>query len=217
MIRVILADDHNLVRQGIRLILENADDIEILGEAENGEEAVNLTHKLQPDVLIMDINMPRLNGIQAAEQINRDKLATQIVILSMHSDETLVRQALGVGVKGYILKRSATEELLLAVRAAYRGDTFLCSTIANIVVTDFLTGQPTSEATDGFDRLSPREREVLKLIVESNSNKVIAETMNLSIKTVEKHRANLMGKLNVQDLMGLIRIAVRHGLLFFDE
>jgi two-component system response regulator NreC len=217
MIRVTLADDHTLVRQGIRLILENADDIEIVGEAENGEEAVDQARKLQPDVLIMDINMPRLNGIQAAEQISNDDLTTQIVILSMHSDETLVRQALEAGVKGYILKRSVTEELLLAVRAAYRGDTFLCSTISNMVVTDFLAGQPAAEPSDGFDRLSPREREILKLIVESYTNKAIAESMNLSIKTVEKHRANLMSKLNAQDLVGLIRIAVKHGLIFFDE
>ncbi len=217
MLRVILADDHHLVRQGIRSLLEKADDIEIIAEAENGQEAVNLVSNLVPDVLVMDIAMPRLNGIQAAEQIHGLNVVTRVVILSMHSDETLVRQALRIGVKGYLLKRSVTEELLLAIRAAGRGEIYLSPAISQLLMTDFVAGQPKSDEVDAFSRLSPREREVLQLIAEGYTNRSIAETLSVSVKTVEKHRSNLMAKLNVQDLAGLIRIAIKHGLIFLDE
>jgi DNA-binding NarL/FixJ family response regulator len=216
MIRVILADDHNLVRQGICALLEKADDIEIVAQAENGQEAVDLSRNLDPDVLIMDINMPRLNGIQAAEQIKALGLNTRVVILSMHSDKTLVRQALRNGARGYLLKRSVMEELLLAVRAAYSGELYLSPAISDTVLTDYLAGQVELEGEDVFDQLSAREREVLQLIAEGYTNKAIAQAMNISIKTVEKHRANLMVKLNVQDLAGLIRIAIKQGLIFLD-
>lgn len=217
MIRVILADDHHLVRQGMRALLEQTGDIEILAEAENGHEAVHLTRDLAPDVLVMDINMPRLNGIQAAEQIHKLDLPTQVVILSMHADKTLIRQALRYGVRGYLLKRSVIEELLLAVRAALRGELFLSPPISQLVTADFLAGRMDAEVANGFDRLSAREREVLKLVAEGHTNKAVAHAMTISIKTVEKHRANLMAKLNVQDLAGLIRVAIKQGLIFLDE
>lgn len=216
MIRVILADDHHLVRQGIRALLEKTTDIEIVAEAENGEEAIISTQKLKPDVLLMDINMPRLNGIQAAEQIRHQGLSTHVVILSMHSDETLVRQALRSGVRGYLLKHAVTEELLIAVRAAQRGEVYLSPTISELVMSDFIVGRDKLEQS-GFEQLSPREREVLKLVAEGYTNKAIADTMHLSVKTVEKHRASLMTKLNVQDLAALIRLALKHGLIFLDE
>lgn len=216
MIRVILADDHHLVRQGIRALLEKTDDIEIVAEAENGEEAIISTQKLKPDVLLMDINMPRLNGIQAAEQIRHQGLSTHVVILSMYSDETLVRQALRSGVRGYLLKHAVTEELLIAVRAAQRGEVYLSPTISELVMSDFIVGRDKLEQS-GFEQLSPREREVLKLVAEGYTNKAIADTMHLSVKTVEKHRASLMTKLNVQDLAALIRLALKHGLIFLDE
>ncbi len=217
MLRVILADDHHLVRQGIRSLLEKADDIEIIAEAENGQEAVNLVSNLTPDVLVMDIAMPRLNGIQAAEQIHGLNVTTRVVILSMHSDETLVRQALRIGVKGYLLKRSVTEELLLAIRAAGRDEIYLSPAISQLLMNDFVAGHPEADEADAFTRLSPREREVLQLIAEGHTNRSIAETLSVSVKTVEKHRSNLMAKLNVQDLAGLIRIAIKHGLIFLDE
>jgi DNA-binding NarL/FixJ family response regulator len=217
MIRVILADDHNLVRQGISALLEKADDIEIVAQAENGQEAVNLSKNLSPDVLVMDINMPRLNGIQAVEQLNTLGLDTRVVILSMHSDKTLVRQALRNGARGYLLKRSVMEELLLAVRAAYRGELYLSPAVSDAVLNDYLTGRGELEPESAFDQLSSREREVLQLIAEGYTNRAIAQAMHISIKTVEKHRANLMVKLNVQDLAGLIRVALRHGLIFFED
>lgn len=217
MIRVILADDHHLVRQGIRSLLEKVSDVEIIAEAENGQEALNLTRNLTPDVLVIDINMPRLNGIQAAEQIRSLGLTSQIVILSMYSDETLVRQALQSGVRGYILKRSVMEELLLAVRAAYRGELFLSPSVSEFVLNDFVANRVRSSGLSAFEQLSSREREILKLIAEGHTNKSIAETMHLSAKTVEKHRASLMTKLEVDNLANLIRVAIKHGLIFLDE
>lgn len=217
MIRVILADDHHLVRKGIRSLLEKADDIKIVAEAENGREAVNLVKRLHPNVLVMDIAMPRLNGIQAAEQIAHMGSRTEIVLLSMHSDETLVRQANRVGVKGYLLKRSITEELLRAIRVARLGERYLSPEIPDPQEIDLMYGQVNSKVTDRFDQLSPREREVLQLIAEGYTNKETASILQLSIKTIEKHRSSLMNKLHVNDLPSLLRIAFKNRLVFFDN
>jgi two-component system response regulator NreC len=215
MIRVIVADDHHLVRQGIRALLEKADDIEVVGEAADGQEAVELAARLAPDVLVMDVAMPRLNGTQATARVRALDIATQVVILSMYSDETLVREALRCGARSYLLKRSVTEELLLAVRAASRNEIYLSPAISLAVVADLFTFQAGSGETR-FDRLTPREREVLQLIAEGHTNSTIAHMMCLSIKTVEKHRTNLMSKLDVYDVAGLTRIAIKHGLVFLD-
>jgi DNA-binding NarL/FixJ family response regulator len=215
MIRVIVADDHHLVRQGIRALLEKADDIEVIGEAADGQEAVELVERLVPDVLVLDIAMPRLNGTQATGRVRALGVATQVVILSMHSDETLVREALRSGARGYLLKRSVTEELLLAVRAASRGEIYLSPAISRSIVADLLMFQ--ADYKSGFDLLTPREREVLQLIAEGRTNRAIAQMMQVSVKTVEKHRASLMSKLDVHDVAGLTRIAIKHGLVFLDE
>jgi DNA-binding NarL/FixJ family response regulator len=217
VIKVILADDHHLIRQGIRSLLEDIPGIEIVAEAENGEEAVKLVQRLQPDVLVTDINMPRLNGIQAAEKIRELKLATRVVILSIHATESLVRQSLRSGVKGYVLKSSVKDELFLAIQAAYRGATFLSPTISDLVAADMAAGQVELGQANGFSQLSLREQQILKLIAEGYSNKAIAEMMNLSIKTIEKDRARLMDRLRIYDLAGLIRLALKHGLISLDE
>jgi DNA-binding NarL/FixJ family response regulator len=217
VIRVIIADDHHLVRQGIRALLEKADDIEVVGEAADGQEAVELVERLAPDVLVMDIAMPRLNGSQAVGRVRALGMATQVVILSMYSDETLVRQALRSGAKGYLLKRSVKEELLLAIRAASRGEIYLSPAISQSIVAGFLKLQTGADASSPFERLTPREREVLQLISEGHTNNAIAHVLKVSVKTVEKHRANLMSKLNVRDLAGLIRAAIKHGLILLDE
>ena len=213
MIRVIVADDHHLVRQGIRALLERAEDIEVVGEAADGQEDIELVQRLAPDVLVMDIAMPRLDGVQATERVRALGTATQVVILSMHSDETLVRQTLRRGARGYLLKRSVTEELLLAVRAAHRGEIYLSPAISASLLDEFLTRQADPEEPGLFDRLTPREREVLQLIAEGHTNTAIAQMMNVSVKTVEKHRASLMSKLNVHDVARLIRTAIKHGLV----
>lgn len=216
MIRVMIADDHHLVRQGIRALLENAGDIDVIGEAATGQEAIELAEKLAPDVVIMDISMPRMDGTQATERILSLDSQTEIVILSMHSDTSLVQQLLRLGVKGYLLKRSISEELLLAVRSASKGEVYLSPTISDSVMSILMSPQ-TREATGGpGSLLSPREREVLQLIAEGYTNNAIAKTLTISVKTVEKHRANLMTKLEVNDLPGLIRTAIKHGLIFLD-
>jgi DNA-binding NarL/FixJ family response regulator len=217
VIRVIVADDHHLVRQGIRALLEKADGIKVVGEAADGQEAVELVERLVPDVLVMDMAMPRLSGNQAVGRVRALRVATQVVILSMYSDETLVRQALRNGAKGYLLKRSVTEELLLAIRAASRGEIYLSPAISRSIVADLLTLQTDADASSPFERLTSREREVLQLISEGHTNNAIAQILKVSVKTVEKHRANLMSKLNVHDLAGLIRVAIKHGLIFPDE
>ncbi len=216
MIRVLIAEDHHLVRQGIRALLEKAEDIQVVGEAKDGQEAVEMAEHLTPDVVVMDLAMPRMNGNLATERIRALRLECQVVILSMYSDETLVRQALRSGAKGYLLKHSVTEELLLAVRAACRGETFLSSAVSGNLVANVLTQGEFDEA-EPFERLSAREKQVLKLVAEGRTNNAIAQIMNVSVKTVEKHRSSLMAKLNVHDMAGLVRIAMKHGLIFMDE
>lgn len=212
MISVLLAEDHVMVRAGLRALLERAADIQVVGEASNGQEAIDLTVALKPHVLVMDIMMPRLNGIQAAEQIRSLKLAVNILYVSMYSDEGLVRQALKSGAKGYVLKTSAGEELLQAVRAIARNETYLSATISSIVVESALRSS-VRQSSNPLDALSPREKEILQLIAEENTSGGIAGILSISEKTVEKHRANIMDKLQVHNLAGLVRFAIKHGLI----
>ncbi|MCB8980191.1 MAG: response regulator transcription factor [Ardenticatenaceae bacterium] len=214
--RVIIAEDHTLVRQGIRALLERSGEVQVVAEAATGEEAVQLTEKEKPDVVVMDLSMPRLDGAQASERILSLSLPTQIIILSMHSDTTMVQQLLRRGVKGYLLKDAVTEELLLAVRSVSQGKIFLSPTISDSVMS-LLISPPDANATTAVDLLTAREREVLQLVSEGHTNNGIAEMLSISVKTVEKHRANLMSKLEVNDLASLIRESIRLGLIILDE
>lgn len=213
MIRVLIAEDHLMVRAGIRALLEKAGDIHVLGEASNGQEAIELTEALKPDVLIMDIMMPRLNGIQAAENIHAKKLPTNILLLSMYSDEGFVHQALQHGVKGYVLKSSVSDELLWAVRAVAGGKTYLSNLISEIVVESAIHPHSTLQDSDPLSSLSPREKEILQLIAEEYTSAEIGKMLVISEKTVEKHRTKLMEKLNVRNLAGLVRVAVKYHLV----
>ena len=213
MIRILIAEDHLMVRSGIRALLEKSGDLHILGEASNGQEAVEMVEKLKPDVLIMDIMMPRLNGIQAAENIRKLKLPTQLLLLSMYSDEGLVYQALQSGVRGYVLKSSVSDELLWAVQAVAKGKTYLSSQISEIVVESAVHPRPAGQDHDPISNLSPREKEILQLIAEEHTSGEIAALLFISEKTVEKHRASLMEKLNVRNLAGLVRLAVKYHLV----
>lgn len=204
------------MRQGIRALIEQSDDMCVVGEAANGSEALELIDGLAPDVAVLDIAMPTLNGIQVVEQLRLLNLSTRVVMLSMYDDDILVRRALRQGAHGYLLKRSITEELLLAVRAAAKDESYLSPIVSRRVLEDVLH-HPTAEVTDPFDRLSPRERQVLQLLAEGHTNASIAQQLVLSVKTVEKHRANLMLKLRVSDLAGLIRTAIQHGLILLEE
>ena len=214
MIRVIIADDHHLVREGICRLLEGQDDIEVIGEAATGREAIELVEAHQPEVVIMDIAMPRMDGGQASEQILSLDLPTQIVVLSMHSDPVLAQQLLRQGAKGYLLKDSLAEELPLAIRAASQGKTYLSPAISSSVLTKLMDSRLEEATGDLGELLTPREREVLQLVAEGFTNKAIAEELIISVKTVEKHRANVMSKLDASDLPTLIRKALRHGLIF---
>lgn len=214
MIRVIIADDHHLVREGICKLLEGQSDIEVIGEAATGREAIELVEAHEPEVVIMDIAMPRMDGGQASEQILSLDLPTQIVILSMHSDPVLAQQLLRQGAKGYLLKDSLAEELPLAIRAASQGKTYLSPAISSSVLTELMDAHSEEATEDLGELLTPREREVLQLVAEGFTNKAIAEELTISVKTVEKHRANVMSKLDASDLPTLIRKALRHGLIF---
>jgi DNA-binding NarL/FixJ family response regulator len=216
MIRVIVADDHNLVREGICALLEKAGGFEIIGEAEDGRDAVEMVQRLKPDVVVMDIAMPRRNGIQAVEQIRAMGLPTKMVILSMYSDEVLVRQALQKGARGFLLKGSFKEELLLAIQAVHHGATYLSPAVSETILSDVT--QPAAHPPQHLPtQVTPREHEVLQLISEGHTNAEIAQLLDVSIKTIERHRTSLMAKLDVRNVVELIRVALKHRLIVFDE
>jgi two-component system response regulator NreC len=215
MISVVIADDHNLVRQGICALLESENDIRVVGEARDGIEAVELAESLKPNVLVLDINMPRLDGIETLRQVKRLDLGIQVIILSMYSDESLIKKALKNRANGYLLKRSVSEDLLSAVRAAYRNEVFISPEISESVDIDWIVSQP--EDDDPMGRLTMRERQIFKLVAEGYTNNAIANELHISVKTVEKHRSNLMEKLGVNDVTGLVREAILHGLIFLED
>ena len=212
-IRVLLADDHQLMRSGIRLMLEREADMSVVGEAGDGREAVALAKSLRPDVVVMDIGMANLNGIEAAQQVTGDRPETAVVMLSMHSDESYILRALKAGARGYLLKDSAEADLIKAVHAVAGGKSFFSPAVSKVLLDDYVRKLRRSGTEDAYDLLTPREREVLQLIAEGKSNKDIANLLNLSVYTVESHRANLMEKLNVRGLPELILYAVRKGII----
>ncbi len=213
MINVLIAEDHLLVCAGIRALLERAEDMVVIGEASNGQQAVDMAAALKPDVLIMDIMMPRLNGIQAAEKIRSQRPPVHILLLSMYSDETLIYQALQSGVRGYLLESSLSDDLLYAVRTIANGETYLSKQVSDILLENALNPGPTGQGMEGIAILSPREKEVLQLIAEEHTSTEIAKILSISEKTVEKHRSSLMEKLNVRNLAGLVRAAVKYRLV----
>jgi DNA-binding NarL/FixJ family response regulator len=210
-IRVLIADDHTLVRAGIRGLLANLAGVEVVGEAGEGYEALRLAETLQPDVLLLDISLPGMNGLEVATRLMKLDAAIHVVILSMHVSEEYVLQALRAGASGYLLKASAVSELELAIRAVVRGDTYLSPAVSKRVVDDYVSR--TGGAADPLAALTPRQREILQLVAEGHTNKEIAQRLGLSYRTVETHRNQLMKRLGVTDLPGLVRFAVRVGLI----
>jgi DNA-binding NarL/FixJ family response regulator len=215
VIRVLLADDHTIVREGVRLCLEAMGDIEVVAEAEDGQIAVQLANQLRPDVAVVDLTMPRLNGVEAIRQIKRDLPDTELVVLSVHDSEPYVVQALRAGAAGYVLKRNAATELAAAIRAAHAGQAYLHPSIARRVIDDYLSRIHASEdaGSEPHDRLTPREREVLQLAAEGHTTRAIAGLLCLSTKTVEHHRASLMTKLGLRGQTELVKYAIRAGLV----
>jgi DNA-binding NarL/FixJ family response regulator len=215
MIRVVLADDHNLVRAGIRALLERLPGVEVVGEACDGREALALVVKEKPDLALLDIGMPSLNGLEAAPRIAREAPRTRLVILSMHSDEKHVAQALRLGVAGYVLKDSFVDELPVLVRAVMAGETYLSPGISKQVVEALKERMSVTDAESpvAAELLTPRQREILQLIAEGKNTKEIASTLGLSVKTVETHRTQLGQRLKIRDVAGLVRYAIRIGLV----
>jgi len=211
-IRVLLADDHTILRHGIRALLEEESDMVVIGEAEDGRAAVKLTADLQPDVVLMDIAMPLLNGLEATRQILRGCPQSKVLVLTMHDNEEYIRHVLAAGALGYVLKYAAASELLGAIRAVHRGEAVLSPAITHLVIEDYLRWANIQHAQTP-NCLTPREREVLQLIAEGYTNKQIAEIMQVSIKTVQAHRANLMRKLDLHDRGELIKYAIQKKII----
>jgi DNA-binding NarL/FixJ family response regulator len=210
-IRVLVADDHALFRAGIRKLLQSFTGVEVVAEAADGQEALRLTATHRPDVLLMDIAMPSLNGVEAAARLSREGPRPRIIILSMHTGEEHVLRAVRAGAAGYLLKDATPAELETAVRAVARGETYLSPAISRYVVDDYVRHAGADRSP--LDRLTPRQREILQLIAEGNTTKAIAARLGLSVKTVETHRAQLMERLEARDLASLVRLAVRLGLV----
>ena len=212
-VRVLLADDHELVRKGLRALIERQPDLEVAGEAADGREAVELCEQMKPDVVVMDIAMPRLNGIEATGQIVKRNPATGVIMLSMHSDEGYLTRALASGAKGYLLKDSAEADLLLAIDTVAKGKPFFSPSIGAALLEDYVRQLQQRGLTDSYELLTDREKEILQLLAEGKSNKEVAALLNLSPYTVETHRTHLMQKLNLHNTAEIVLYAVRKGII----
>jgi two-component system response regulator NreC len=212
-IRLLLVDDHAVVRTGLRMMLEGEKDMEIVGEAENASEALNQISLLEPQVVLMDIGLPDMSGIEATRQIKQLAPETAIVALTIHEDEEYFFKMLDAGASGYVPKRAAPEELLKAIRVTAQGEVYLFPSLAKLLVSDYLTqsNQPKNQAT--LDGLTPREYEVLTLLADGSSNVEIGEQLSISPKTVSRHRENIMGKLNLHSRAELVKYAIRKGII----
>lgn len=213
MIRVIVADDHGVVRKGVRFLLQQESDIEVIAEAEDGREAVRLVNEKKPQVLIIDIAMPHLNGIDAAAQITKTTPTTSVIVLSMYSDEEFLIRALNAGAKGYLLKDSAEPDLVRAVRSVAQGKTFFSPDISHMLLEDYMRRLQQGGIQDSYDLLTEREREVLQLLAEGKSNKEAAQLLNVSLHTVETHRANFMQKLGLHNTAEIVIYAMRKRII----
>ena len=212
-IRIAIADDHTIMRSGLRLLLEREPDFTIAGEASDGRAAIDIAGQHSPDVMVLDVAMPNLNGIEAAARIAVLSPKTAIVMLSMHSDETYVLRALKAGARGYLLKDSAEGDLISAVRAVAAGRTFFSPAISNMLVEEYIRAIQERGVEDSYELLTPRERELLQLVAEGKTTKEIASSLSLSASTVDTHRANIMRKLNLNSLAELVLYAVRKGII----
>lgn len=212
-IRILVADDHGIVRQGIKFVLQQEDDIEVVGEAENGREAVDLAERLQPQVAIVDIGMPLLNGIEATAQILRHNPDCKVIVLSMHEDETYLVRALSAGVRGYLVKGTAFSDIPGAVRAVTAGKCFFSPSIASMLAEEYTRQIQQKNLQDSYELLTEREKEILQLLAEGKSNKEAAAILNVSPYTVETHRNHLMQKLNLHNTAEIVLYAVRKKLI----
>jgi DNA-binding NarL/FixJ family response regulator len=217
VIRVLLAEDHTIVRKGLRALLDDEADIEVVGEARDGREALQMVDQLHPDVVLMDITMPVLNGLEATRQIKTQFSGVQVLVLTRHVNEEYIYQILRAGASGYVVKQAAPAELVLAIQAVYRGGTFLSPSISGRVVEEYIRrAEAIVSSEDSYDRLTPREREVLQLIAEGHTSPEIAEMLHVSVKTVGHHRTNLMDKLDIHSTAELTQYAIRKGVIHLE-
>jgi DNA-binding NarL/FixJ family response regulator len=212
-IRILIADDHAIVRDGLRQLLNSQADMEVTGEAEDGREALKKVKTLRPDVILLDIAMPRLSGLEVITLIREASTETQVVVLSMHAKETYVQQVLASGAMGYVLKASPSTDILEAIRTAHRGEYFLSSRLKAEVIGQYLKTRPAALAVRGYELLTEREQQVFRLVAQGHSTAQIAEILCVSAKTVEKHRTSLMNKLGVHDRMELLKYAIKIGVV----
>ncbi len=207
--KILVGDDHEIVRHGLRRLIETQTDWEVCGEAASGREAVEKAQQLQPDVVVLDFSMPELNGVEAARQILKILPRTEIVMLTIHNSERLLREALDAGVRGYVLKSDAMSDVVSAIRSLLQHRTYLSPGLSGTLVSGFMH----ASAPQPSDRLTPREREIVQLLAEGKSNKEVAECLNISVKTVEVHRAHIMHKLNLASLSDLVHFAIRNKIV----
>jgi two-component system response regulator NreC len=212
-IRVLLADDHTILRAGLRMMLDAQPDIEVVGEASDGRQALAEAQRLQPDVVLMDITMPEMNGIEATRQVKRALDSTRVLILTMHENEEYLFQVLRAGASGYILKEAASTELISAIRIVWAGRFYMSPSAQSMMVGDYLQRVRSGEERDSYSALTEREREILKLVAEGHTNNQIAERLFISPKTVDTHRTHIMDKLNLHSRAELVKYAMRRGLL----
>lgn len=212
-IKILIADDHRLVREGLKALLESQSDIEIVGEASDGHETIKKTKELQPDIVLMDISMPNLNGLEATRTIRRKYPNTKVLILTMHLNDEYIFQSLQLGASGYLLKENAAEDLINAIRSVQEGNSYLSPSISKTVIEAYLRKRTTGKGGSAFEVLTAREREILQLIAEGFTNKEIGKKLYISTKTVEAHRAHIMKKLDIHEVAKLVRFAIQKGLV----
>jgi DNA-binding NarL/FixJ family response regulator len=212
-LRLLVADDHEIVRKGLRSILEAQPGWQVAAEASDGREAVDKAKELKPDVTVMDIGMPSLNGLEAARQILKHDVRAKILILTMHESDPLIREVLDAGARGYVLKTDASRDLVAAVNAIRSNKTFFTAKVAQIVLDGYLDKKPKKETENAQSRLTPRQREIVQLLAEGKSSKEVAVALNLSVKTAETHRANIMRRLDCHSVSELVRYAVRNNII----
>jgi DNA-binding NarL/FixJ family response regulator len=211
--RIVIAEDHTILREGLCALLSSQEDLQVVGEAGDGREAIRLIESLTPDLILMDLSMPKMNGVEASREIRKRIPQTKILALTVHKTEEFILEVLQAGADGYIPKDASSNELMMAIRSVLMGKRYLCPSVSKVVIEGYLESRRTAEASTPWDTLTKREREILKLIAEGHKNKEVADYLYISVKTVEKHRANLMKKLDLHSAAALTAYAMERGLV----